>query len=133
MSLTNGDNPDINALLPSTSLLDSVPLHWNFTFSFHAGFERTLTESLSFSAGAAHASDPVPGSTLSPLTAAITSNQLSTGFGYRIGRTRFYLAYTYDFASNAQVSQSALLCGEFDNSRLRIGTQAITLTTSFKL
>ena len=133
VALANGNNADIDGFLHSNALFDSVPLHWKDQFSFHAGFERTLTENLSFSAGVAHANDPVPAATLSPLTAAIVSNQVSTGFGYRMGRTRFDLAYSYDFEGNAQVGQSALLFGEYDNSRLRVGTQAVTLTTSFKL
>jgi long-chain fatty acid transport protein len=129
--LTNGTNPDINSLLKSTSLIDGVPLHWKDQYTIHGGVERLLTESISIRGGFAHANDPVPNSTLSPLTAAIMKNQLATGIGYRYRRTRFDLSYGFDLTARQGVGQSALLAGEYSNSVVRIGTQSLTVGTSF--
>ena len=59
-------------------------------------------------------------------------DRLTTGLGYRHGRARFDLAYSYGLQGHANVSQSALLAGEYSHSRIGIGTQALMLTTSIQ-
>jgi long-subunit fatty acid transport protein len=130
--LTNGTNPAVNGLLNSTSLADRVPVLWKDQYSFRGGVERLLTENISVRGGFAHSNNPVPGSTLSPLTAAIMTNQLSTGIGYRHGRWRFDLGYAVNPTASESVRQSALLSGEYSNSQVGIGTQALTFNTSFQ-
>jgi long-subunit fatty acid transport protein len=122
----------INSLVDSTSLNDGVPLEWKDQFSVRAGFERALTENVSVRGGFAHANNPVPSSTLSPLTAAILSNQISTGIGWRHGRMNFDAAYSFDPTAKAGVAQSALLSGEYDNSTVKVGIQAVTLSSSVR-
>jgi long-subunit fatty acid transport protein len=129
--LTNGTNAAVNGLLNSTSLNDRIPLQWKDQYSFRGGVERLLTENISIRGGYAHANNPVPGSTLSPLTAAIMTNQLSTGIGYSLGRWRFDLGYAVNPTAHESVQQSALLSGEYSNSTVRIGTQMLTLNSSF--
>ena len=130
--LRGGNNALVNSLLKSTSLNDAVPLDWKDQFAVRAGFERAITESISIRAGYAHANNPVPSSTLSPLTAAILSNQFSTGIGWRHGRASFDAAYSFDPTAKAQVGQSALLSGEYDNSVVKVGIQAVTLSSSLR-
>jgi hypothetical protein len=91
-----------------------------------------LTESIWIRGGFAHADNPVPSSTLSPLTAAILSNQFSTGIGWRHGRASFDAAYSFDPTAKASVAQSALLSGEYDNSTVKVGIQAVTLSSSLR-
>jgi long-subunit fatty acid transport protein len=131
VSLSNGTNPDINGLLQSDAIVDAVPLNWKNQASFRFGVERSLTENASWRAGFAHSTNPVPESTLLPLTAAIMADQLSTGIGYRIGRSRFDLAYSFGLAAESNVGNSSILSGEYDNSRVRVGMQSLTLNTSF--
>jgi long-subunit fatty acid transport protein len=116
----------------SSTLVDGVPLNWKDQYSFHGGVERMLTESTSLRFGYAHGNDPVPSGTLTPMTAAIMTNQLSTGFAYHRGRSRFDFAYTYDPTSQQQVTQSNLLAGEYNNSTDRVGLQSLTLGYSFQ-
>jgi long-subunit fatty acid transport protein len=132
VTLTNGTNAAINGLVNSTMLQDGVPLEWKDQFSFHLGAERLLTERASLRFGYAHANDPVPSSTLTPLTAVIMSNQISTGLIYHLSRSNFELAYSYDPTAQAQVQQSALFSGEYNNSIVRVGTQAVTLNYSLR-
>ena len=127
VTLTNGTNPTINSILASTTLIDGVPLHWRDQYSFHGGVERMLTESTSLRFGYAHGNNPVPSGTLTPLTAAIMANQLSTGVAYHRGRSRFDVTYTFDPASQQHVQQSSLLYSEYNNSTVRVGIQALTL------
>jgi long-subunit fatty acid transport protein len=132
VALTNGNNADINGLLGTNKLNDGVPLDWKDQISVRGGVERLITESVSVRGGFAHGNNPVPSSTLSPLTAAIMKDQLTTGLGYRHGRARFDLAYGFGFKANASVGQSALKSGEYSNSQVGIGTQALTLNTSIQ-
>lgn len=133
VTLTNGTNADINSFLHSNGIKDAVPLNWKDQFTFRAAAERSLGESFSVSGGFLHGNNPVPNSTLSPLTAAIMQNGLTTGLGYRLGRYRFDLSYGFDFTAQSQVGTSALLSGEYSNSKVKIGTQALTLSTSIRL
>jgi long-subunit fatty acid transport protein len=132
VALTNGTNATINSLLASTTLIDGVPLHWKDQYSFHGGVERLLTESTSLRFGYAHGTDPVPSGTLTPLTAAIMTNQLSTGFAYHHGRSRYDVTYTFDPMAQQQVQQSSLLYDEYNNSTVRVGLQALTFGYSIQ-
>jgi long-chain fatty acid transport protein len=131
VTLTNGTNTDINSFLHSNSISDGVPLNWKDQYSFHGGFQRLLSESVLVRGGYSHANNPVPGSTLTPLTAAIMSNQLTAGIGYRYQRWIFDLGYAFELTGHSSVGQSALLNGEYDNSQVRVGTQSLILNTSF--
>lgn len=131
VSLTNGSNPDINGLLGSNAISDRIPVEWKDQYSIRGGIEYRLTESISLRGGYGFSNNPVPSSTLSPLTAAIMTNQVSTGIGYRRGIWRMSLAYGIDPSNSEQVGRSALLNGEYSNSSVRISTQSLALNTSW--
>lgn len=133
VSLTNGTNADINGFLQSNAIKDVIPLNWKDQFSFRVAAERKLGESFSVSGGYTHQNNPVPSSTLSPLTAAIMANGLASGLSYQWGLVRFDVAYLINLTAQQNVGASALLSGEFSNSRVRVGTQALILSTSFRL
>ena len=132
VTLTNGNNTTINGAVGSTTLIDGVPLNWKDQYSFHGGVERNLWENASVRLGYAYGNNPVPSGTLTPLTAAIMTNQLSGGFAYHMGRSRFDVAYTFDPTSQAQVGQSNLLAGEYNNSTVRVGLQSLSLGYSYQ-
>jgi long-subunit fatty acid transport protein len=132
VTLTNGSNGVINSVVGSSTLVDGVPLNWRDQYSFHGGVERMLTESTSLRLGYAHSNSPVPSGTLTPLTAAIMTNQITAGFAYHVGRSRFDLAYTYDPTSTQSVAQSNLLSGEYSNSTDHIGLQSVSLGYTFQ-
>jgi long-chain fatty acid transport protein len=133
VTLTDGSNNDINSLLGSSTIKDIVPLDWKDQVTFRGAVEKSLGERLAIGAGFLHANDPVPSSTLSPLTAAIMQNSLTTGVGWHKGRVHFAASYGFDFTAQQQVGNSALLYDEYSNSRTRIGVQAFTLSTGFML
>ena len=133
VTLTKGNNPDINSFLGSDGLNDMVPLSWKDQFTFRGSIDHELGESFSVRAGFLHSNSPVPDSTISPLTAAIMQNSIATGAGYRTGRWTFNVSYTFGFTAEAQVGSSLLLYDEYTNSRAKIGTQSVTFTTAFRL
>jgi long-chain fatty acid transport protein len=132
VTLTNGSNATVNGALNSTTLIDGVPLNWRDQYTFHGGVERMLTENTSLRFGYEHGNSPVPDGTLTPMTAAIMTNQLSAGFAYRRGHSRFDFAYTFDPISQQQVQQSNLLAGEYNNSTDRVGLQSVSLGYSYQ-
>ena len=133
VTLTDGSNKDINSLLASNTISDTVPLDWKNQLTFRGALEKNLGEGVVIGAGFLHGNNPVPNSTLSPLTAAIMQNGLMTGVGWHMGRLHFAASYGFDFTAQQQVVNSALLYDEYSNSRTRIGLQAFTLSTGFTL
>lgn len=130
--LTNGSNPDINGLLGTNAITDSIPLDWRDQIVTRVGVERSWLENTTIRAGYAHSNSPVPDSTLSPLTAAIGRQTVSAGIGYRHGRWNVDVAYALDPTAQQSVGQSLLKSGEYDNSRVRLGTQSLISTFSFR-
>jgi long-chain fatty acid transport protein len=132
VNLTNGTNAVINSIVGSQAMQDGVPLHWKDQYAFHVGAERSLTENTTIRAGFAHANSPVPSSTLTPLTAAILSNEISTGLTWRHGRSRYEAAYAFRPTANQNVGQNSLLAGEYNDSSVHVGTQSAMLSCSLQ-
>ena len=132
VSLTNGTNAVINSVVGGDSMQDGVPLHWKDQYGFHVGAEYHLLENTSVRAGFAHANSPVPDSTLTPLNAAILSNEISTGLSYVHGRSRYEISYGFRPEANQSVTQSSLFAGEYNNSTVHVGTQSVSIGYSFQ-
>ena len=73
-------------------------------------------------------SDPVPSSTLMPLTAAILRNTVGGGLGWYHGRFSTDLAYQVQLPASQSTNQSLLKAGEFDDSQVDVMTQSLLLT-----
>jgi long-chain fatty acid transport protein len=131
--LTKGNNADINGLLGTNAFSDSIPVNWHDQVVERLGISRNWREHGVLRAGYAHANTPVPGSTLSPLTAAITRHTISAGAGYSVGRWLFEAAYSIDPLISESNGTSALKSGEFSSTRVSVSTQAVVLTTSLRL
>jgi len=119
-------------LLQSTSLDDSVPLYWRNQFIIRTGFDVSIGESLSLQGAYSHGNSPVPSRTLTPLTAAIMSDALSTGIAYEKSRYRLQLAYQVNLPQTARVESSGLLAGEYSNTRTSLWLQTVALTTGIR-
>lgn len=132
VTLTNGTNATINSLVGGNSMQDVVPLHWKDQYVFHGGVEHGLTENTTIRSGYAHGNNPVPSSTLTPLTAAIFTDEITAGFEYRHDRSKFGIAYGFRPMANEQVGQSSLLAGEYNNSSVNVGTQSLVASYAFK-
>jgi long-subunit fatty acid transport protein len=128
VTLTGGTNATINSVVGSTTVIDTVPLHWNNQLGFHAGAEAPVSELWTVRGGFSHANNPVPAATLTPLTAAIMQNALAAGAGYSRNRWRYDVAYQVQLPTTQSVGISALQAGEYSNSSVHLWTQSITLT-----
>lgn len=133
VSLANGTNSDINGFLGSTSIKDEIPLNWADQFTVRASIDRALGEHYQVGGGFVRRSSLVPNGTLTPLTAAIMKNALSTGLQYNRNRLHLAAAYSINLNQTASVGTSGLLAGEYSQARTTVGTQAVTLELSMRL
>ncbi|WP_166647081.1 OmpP1/FadL family transporter [Prosthecobacter fusiformis] len=127
--LANGSNPAVNATTGSKSLDDDIDLNWKDSFVFRLGFEYELTESLSLRMGYAYGSNPVSTDTLLPTTAAISEHTLALGLGYTRGRYQIDLAYQYDLPAVQHSSARSIQGPEYKDSRVKLQSHWIGLTT----
>jgi long-chain fatty acid transport protein len=132
VKLTNGNNADINSFVGSNAMQDVIPLQWRDQGVFGVGVESPVGEHLAFRGGYSYATNPVPSATLTPMTAAILQNTIGTGMGYTRGRYSLDLAYQVQLPSTAQVAQSSLRAGEYNNSRVEVAVQSVTLTNRIR-
>lgn len=132
VKLTNGSNGDIDSVVGSSSLNDSIPLKWTDQLVYRTGVEYHLNDNFTLRAGYIYGKSPVPTSTLTPLTAAITENTLTAGIGYAIGRFSIDAAYQYSLPKTRTVAVSGLAAGEYDDSSVKVSIQTFTVTASVK-
>lgn len=130
ISMSNGSNPALYNSL-GRSFNDSVPLNWSSEFVYRAGFEYDVTPNLALRIGYCYGRSPVPGSTATPMTAAITAHTLTAGIGYHWSRYKVEIAYQYYIPATANVGQSGLLSGEYSNSSTTVSAHVMAITTGF--
>ena len=137
VKLTQGTNATINSVAGSSSVTDEVPLHWRDQAIVRTGVElpisqRWIVHNLVVRGGYSYMTNPVPSSTLMPLTAAILHNTLSAGAGWGSERLHWDAAYQAQLPSSESVAHSSLQAGEYDNSRLQLMAQSLTVSARFK-
>jgi long-chain fatty acid transport protein len=132
INLSNGSNTNINNLVRSSTLQDSVPLNWADRFVYRGGLEYTISENFLARAGYSYGQSPVPVSVLTPLTAAIVENTFTAGLGYHWKKFRLDLAYQWDIPTTRYVATSSLLSGDYSNSSTRVGIHWLALTAGIR-
>lgn len=130
VKLTKGNNADLTRFVGSSHFEEDILLRWRDQVVYRAGVEYALTEAFFLRGGYAYGRSPVPDETLTPLTAVIPEHTLTAGAGYRWRCFQFDLACQWDLPTTRHVDRSALLDGEYSQSRLRVGAHWFGLTTS---
>lgn len=131
VNLSGGSNSVLNGVVGASRLTDVIPLNWRNRFVYRAGIEYAWSDSTWLRAGYSYGRSPVPASTLTPLTAAISEQTLSFGIGHDTGSVRFDVAYQWDLPHRVHVATSALRAGEYSNSTIDVGTHWLMLDISF--
>jgi long-subunit fatty acid transport protein len=132
VTLTQGTNSTINSVVGANYFSDFIPLNWKNQGAFHVGVELPVRETFILRGGYSYATNPVPSSTLTPLTAAIMQNALAAGIGWKYSRWNYDAAYQVQLPSTKTVGVSGLLAGEYNNSSVEVWTQSVTLSARFK-
>lgn len=131
--LSNGSNALVNQLAGSSSLRDTTALDWEDQFVFRLGSEWDLTEALVLRLGYAYGKSPVPGSTLLPMTAAISEHTLACGLGWQVGRMTIDLGYQYDLPISRSAPADKITGPEFRDSEVSLEAHWVGLTMGIKL
>jgi len=133
VSLTNGNNADINGFIGSNAMQDVVPLGWQNRLVWRGGMEYAYSEQLAMRAGYAFGRSPVPDGTVTPMTAVLMEHSLAAGFGYRRGRYALDVDSQLNLPSERQVASSTLQAGEYSNSltRVTVGRVGLTMSVQF--
>jgi long-chain fatty acid transport protein len=131
IGMNNGNNSTVNSVLGTSSFRDNFPLNWSSEFVYRIGLEYDVTENLALRIGYCYGQSPVPDSTLTPMTAAITENTITAGVGYHWSRYKIEIAYQYYLPATQNVGQSGLLSGEYSNSSTTVSAHVLAITTAF--
>ncbi len=129
--LTRGNNADLNGLVGSSRLDDTIPLRWSDQYVGRLGAEQRLDDHWTVRAGYAYGNNPVPDHTLTPLTAAITEHLLTAGVGYHVGRVTIDAAYQWQVPATSRITRSSLAAGEYDGSVISVNVQQFNLTVGY--
>lgn len=130
--LTHGNNADLNGLLKSGRLDDTIPLHWSDQYVGRLGAEQRLGDHWTVRAGYAYGNNPVPDNTLTPLTAAITEHLLTAGVGYRVGHVKIDAAYQWQVPATARIRYSDVAPAEYGDSVVSVNVQQFNLTLGYE-
>ena len=129
VDLKRGNNSDLNGLTGTRNIHDEIPLQWRDQWVGRIGAEYALSDSTMLRVGYAYSPSPVPGETLTPLTAAISEHTVGVGLGHTRGR------WSWDFAVQAEIphtqstGKSALLTGEYTNSSVKLSIWSVGIST----
>jgi long-chain fatty acid transport protein len=130
--LTHGSNAAINGVLGSTTIDDVAPLNWRDRFVYRLGAEYDRPDHWRLRAGYSYGGNPVPDRTLTPLTAVIFEHTLTAGAGYRTPDWQVDLSYQWDLPAQERVGQSALLSGEYNNSKVNVSIHWLAVTFGWR-
>lgn len=130
--LRNTNNPSYRLLLGGSNLDDDIALDWRDQWVWRAGAEFAVNDHWTLRAGYSYARNPVPGTTLTPLTAAIMEHTVTAGVGYRFQRYAIDLGYQWQAPNEEHIARSDLRSGEYAGSDIKVGVQWIGLTTSIE-
>ena len=130
--LTHGNNTDLNGVLGSSRLDDTVPLRWSDQYVGRLGVEQKLGEHWTVRGGYAYGNNPIPDHTLTPLNAAITEHLLTAGVGYRVGHVKIDAAYQWQVPATARIRRSDVAPAEYGDSVISVNVQQFNLTLGYE-
>ncbi len=103
-----------------TEVADAVRFRWNDTWTIGLGYEHDLTAAHTLRLGYTYHQSPSPSATLTPVVPVTLEHVVGAGFGWRHGDAQLDLSYQYTFGPTRKVGTSALVGGDFDDSRLTV-------------
>jgi long-chain fatty acid transport protein len=110
---------------------DRVDLGWRDTWTLGLGVELLATADHTVRLGYTYHPSPAPDATLTPVIPVTLEHVVAAGLGWRIGDARVDLSYQYTFGPTREVGASALVGGDFADSRLAVDGHAWLLGLSW--
>ena len=128
--LRHTTNPSYRLLLGGSNLDDDIALNWRDQWVWRIGAEFALNKEWTLRAGYSYSGNPVPGGTLTPLTAAVMEHTIAAGIGWRAGRYGVDLAWQWQLPNEEHIGRSDLRSGEYSDSDIEAALQWIGLTAT---
>lgn len=107
VTLTNGDNPDVNYITGSSTIDQAIPMKWRDQDVFAAGVEVKLASWVTVRTGYMFARNPVPPETLLPLLPVIPEQRASLGCSFVFGTFKLDVAWIHAFENSVTITNSA--------------------------
>ena len=107
---------DSGSTLPDSN----SPKDWDDTWSYRFGVQFAITPGLDVRCGYAYDNTPVPGATLGPDLPDADRHNYTIGFGYRIGKATFDIAYMFVDFKDRKVDNS-IQTGEYKSEAHLVG------------
>ena len=117
LQFANPTNPLIPLLTP-VPIKDVLPLNWADSVSLRLGYEWDSTDRDTWRTGYVYHHSPTPNATLNPYLDGVLEHAFSLGFSRKFDRAVFNASYQYCFGPQRNVTNSALVGGQFDNTSL---------------
>lgn len=133
LQLENGANLAVNSLVGGDALQDESPLGWESRVVTRLGLTYEVDEPLTGRLGYSHADSPVPDSTFTPLSGLITEHTISAGLGWQGDSWRGDVAYQFELPAERTVGTSALLSGEYSDTRTNVSIHRLTFSIAASL
>ncbi len=131
--LKNGSNANINRMMGNDGNFElDFPMNWEDSYSTRLGLEVDATDIITFRAGAAFGSNPVPNATVFPVFPAIVENHVMVGLTYKLSSS-FAMNAAYEHAFNyAQTALTpSLLASEYSGSTSQLKESIFHLSFSW--
>ena len=135
LSMTNGENPNINTMLGTTGNFNiDFPMQWKDEIAFRFGGEYDVAPDLTIRAGYAYGSNPVPQETVFPVFPAIVDNHIMLGGSYAVTNPLTIHA-AYELALNKQQNAAphSTVAQEFNNSTSELQENIFHLSLTWTL
>jgi long-subunit fatty acid transport protein len=127
IQLSNPTNPIVGGLVP-LPVNDTLPLNWTNSVSMRLGYEWLPNDLDTWRCGYVYHGSPVPDSTLNPYLDGILVHAFSLGYSRKFDRIIFNSGYQYSFGPTRNVTDSAIVGGDFDDTRMRAQAHFATLS-----
>ncbi|MDP8222329.1 MAG: outer membrane protein transport protein [Candidatus Lernaella stagnicola] len=132
MTLSNGDNDNINKMIGGDKVVAEIPLKWEDQLVFAFGTQYEFLPGAFARVGYNYGKNPVPDDTVFAVFPAIVEHHITLGGGYNV-KDFFEVNAAYEYAvSNTQTASSDhQIAAEYDNSESTLGEHLAHVMFSF--
>lgn len=131
VTLTDGDNPDVNYIVGSSTVDQSIPMKWRDQDVFAAGVEVKLTPWAAVRTGYMFARNPVPAETLLPLLPVIPERRASLGCSFVFGSLKLDVAWMHAFENSVTITDS-VHTRDLNGSTMSVAQNVFSLALSLE-
>ncbi|MDX9924922.1 MAG: outer membrane protein transport protein, partial [Ignavibacteriaceae bacterium] len=134
LKLSNGNNPNINKMIGSSSMNIDFPMNWENSLLIKVGVEYNATPDLALRVGFANGANPVPSSTIFSIFPAVVENHITAGLSYKVSAPlTINAALEMGLENSVDGSKPHVLAHEYEGSTSTLSTTLLHLGVSYNL